>query len=370
MKKNYSLAASMLLLVACNTTPKYEINGTVSDPALNGQYVYLTNFGDKEMQTVDSAQIVDGKFRFNNELPEQNLCFLSINTKAIAPFGPNSAYSAVVVLDAAPLQAHLDSVFSTVTGSPENDAFVAMKTKVQELQKDFPELLKVYRSEDKDAAKQAGEKLMNIQESVFAEMKAYVESHKNTKTGGLTFVDMRYSLSEEEQNAIIAGADSTFLSVPGVDRIVKHLEVLKTVAVGKQFVDFEMADVDGKARKLSEFVGQGKVVLIDFWASWCGPCRRAMPDLIKTYNAYKGKGFDVIGISLDSKDADWKKAIKDLGLKWNHLSDLKGWKSAGGALYGVNSIPHTVLVDKDGVIAAKNLHGDELNSKIEELLAK
>ena len=155
MKKNYSLAASMLLLVACNTTPKYEINGTVSDPALNGQYVYLTNFGDKEMQTVDSAQIVDGKFRFNNELPEQNLCFLSINTKAIAPFGPNSAYSAVVVLDAAPLQAHLDSVFSTVTGSPENDAFVAMKTKVQELQKDFPELLKVYRSEDKDAAKQA-----------------------------------------------------------------------------------------------------------------------------------------------------------------------------------------------------------------------
>ena len=196
MKKNYSLAASMLLLVACNTTPKYEINGTVSDPALNGQYVYLTNFGDKEMQTVDSAQIVDGKFRFNNELPEQNLCFLSINTKAIAPFGPNSAYSAVVVLDVAPLQAHLDSVFSTVTGSPENDAFVAMKTKVQELQKDFPELLKVYRSEDKDAAKQAGEKLMNIQESVFAEMKAYVESHKNTKTGGLTFVDMRYSLSE------------------------------------------------------------------------------------------------------------------------------------------------------------------------------
>ena len=257
MKKNYSLAASMLLLVACNTTPKYEINGTVSDPALNGQYVYLTNFGDKEMLCVDSAQIVDEKFRFNNELPEQNLCFLSINTKAIAPFGPNSAYSAVVVLDAAPLQAHLDSVFSTVTGSPENDAFVAMKTKVQELQKDFPELLKVYRSEDKDAAKQAGEKLMNIQESVFAEMKAYVESHKNTKTGGLTFVDMRYSLSEEEQNAIIAGADSTFLSVPGVDRIVKHLEVLKTVAVGKQFVDFEMADVDGKARKLSEFVGQG-----------------------------------------------------------------------------------------------------------------
>ena len=78
----------------------------------------------------------------------------------------------------------------------------------------------------------------------------------------------------------------------------------------------------------------------------------------------------MIGISLDSKDADWKKAIKNLGLKWNHLSDLKGWKSAGGALYGVNSIPHTVLVDKDGVIAAKNLHGDELNSKIEELLAK
>ena len=106
-----------------------------------------------------------------------------------------------------------------------------------------------------------------------------------------------------------------------------------------------MADPNGKTHKLSEFVGNGKnIVLIDFWASWCPPCRRDMPNLVAAYKKYKNKGFEIVGIS------------------------LQGWKTSGAQLYGVNSIPHTVLVDKDGTIIAKNLHGEEIDAKLQEIL--
>ena len=146
------------------------------------------------------------------------------------------------------------------------------------------------------------------------------------------------------------------------------LNVLKNSAVGKPFIDFEMADAKGKTHKLSEYVGKGKIVLIDFWASWCPPCRRDMPNMVEVYKQYKSKGFEIVGISLDSKQEAWEKGVKDLQITWPQLSDLKGWKNDGAALYGVNSIPHTVLVDKDGTILAKGLHAKEIGEKLKELL--
>ena len=154
----------------------------------------------------------------------------------------------------------------------------------------------------------------------------------------------------------------------GIDKLVADLNVLKKVAIGQKFTDFEMPNAKGEVHKLSEYVGNGKVVLIDFWASWCPPCRAEMPNLVKAYKDYKDKGFDIVGISLDSKADAWAKGVKDLNITWTQLSDLKGWQNSGAALYGVNSIPHTVLVDKDGTIIAKNLHGQELEDKIKEVL--
>ena len=113
---------------------------------------------------------------------------------------------------------------------------------------------------------------------------------------------------------------------------------------------------------------KGKLKIIDFWASWCPPCRAEMPNLVKAYKDYKDKGFDIVGISLDSKADAWAKGVKDLNITWTQLSDLKGWQNSGAALYGVNSIPQTVLVDKDGTLNAKNLHGQELEDKIKEVL--
>jgi thiol-disulfide isomerase/thioredoxin len=107
---------------------------------------------------------------------------------------------------------------------------------------------------------------------------------------------------------------------------------------------------------------------VDFWAAWCGPCRRENPNNVSLYADYKDKGFEILGVSFDNNREDWIKAINDDGLTWPQVSDLKGWKSAAGKLYGVSSIPHTVLLDKEGVIIAKNLRGEELREKVAELL--
>jgi len=127
-----------------------------------------------------------------------------------------------------------------------------------------------------------------------------------------------------------------------------------------------MTDPDGKLFSLSSL--RGKVVLIDFWAAWCRPCRMENPNVVRIYNAYKDYGFDVLGVSLDQNRDAWLKAIEADKLTWHHVSDLKYWQSAAAQLYGVGSIPFTVLLDRDGKIVAKNLRGEELERKVKELL--
>ena len=164
--------------------------------------------------------------------------------------------------------------------------------------------------------------------------------------------------------------DSTITRYANND-FVKHVDqkVRSVIATGTEAPDIVMAGRDGKELRLSDL--RGKVVLIDFWASWCRPCRSENPNVVRLYNRYHDKGFEIFSVSLDNNRDAWLRAIEADGLVWsNHVSDLRGWSSAGGRLYGISSIPATVLVDREGRVLARNLRGQQLEQKLKDIFGQ
>lgn len=362
-------AASLLLLAACAEKPGYQIAGTVDRADAEGKYVYLAKYGVDEAP-LDSALIKNGTFSFKGEQVTPLLCILWIGEDELkrGNAGENQPFTALFTLENAKLQAVLNEQAPAVTGTPENDAFKALQDQLKGIRAAEEALAADMKSADEAVKNAAAEKAEEIEKAAGEVVKTYVLANVDKQVAAKVFFDARYDLSEADRRAIVEKASEAFKAVPGVNKVIDHLKVLENSAVGKSFLDFEMADVNGQTRKLSDYVGKGKVVLIDFWASWCPPCRRDMPNMVEAYQQYKNKGFEIVGVSLDSKEEAWKKGIKDLHITWPQLSDLQGWKNSGAALYGVNSIPHTVLVDKDGTILVKGLHAKEIGEKLKELL--
>lgn len=149
--------------------------------------------------------------------------------------------------------------------------------------------------------------------------------------------------------------------------IVGLVEAEERKATGAPFTDIALNDMAGKTVRLSDYVGKGNYVLVDFWASWCGPCRAEMPNVRSVYNRFHPKGFEIVGISLDSQSDDWQHATEQMGITWPQMSDLKGWKSEAATLYGVRSIPFTLLFDPDGKVVATGLRGESLMQKLEQV---
>jgi peroxiredoxin len=152
-----------------------------------------------------------------------------------------------------------------------------------------------------------------------------------------------------------------------VKDLITRVIAMKAVSVGKKAPDFTLNDVNGNPVSLYSKIGS-KLLLIDFWAAWCGPCRQENPNVVKVYNQYHKKGFDIFGVSLDEKKEDWVKAIADDKLTWTHVSDLQYWSNAAAKLYAVNAIPANFLLDENGTIIARNLRGQDLSDKVNEIL--
>lgn len=378
MKYFFLLAISTALLAGCSTKPAYTIQGTVANPALDGNYVYLCDLNGRNNSPLDSALVQNGAFTLKGEQATPLLAQLKFNKEIIDPAGQprdkrmydtgeNYKFSIVFVLENAPLQVKLDTV-STVSGTPENNALQEFLNGIDRIRQEaapLSEKVMNFKSLSKEEQKAVEAEYDRFMEQRGALAEQYIAANADKLSGGYIFWSFRYLLEEETQNKLVARADSVFKSAPGVNALIEQLAYqTNELGIGMPFKDFTMNDLNGKPRKLSDYVGKGNYVLVDFWASWCPPCRQEMPNLVALYKQYHKKGFEIVGVSLDNKQENWEKGLKDLAMTWPQLSDLKGWKNEGAALYGVHSIPHTVLFDPQGNIVAKKLYDEKLREKL------
>ena len=196
--------------------------------------------------------------------------------------------------------------------------------------------------------------------------KNFVKEHNESVVAAyITLVQLATQIEGAELDSIAAKFPAEISNSEYVIKVKEIADAIKKTAIGAVAPDFTMNDPAGKPVQLSSL--RGKVVMIDFWASWCAPCRQENPNVVKLYQKYNAKGFEIIGVSLDRTREEWVKAIEDDQLSWVHVSDLQFWQNSAARLYSVNSIPQTYLLDKEGKIIAKGLRSEQLAAKLAEL---
>ena len=223
--------------------------------------------------------------------------------------------------------------------------------------------------ESKEKARILSERLDSLGDAQLEFIKEIIRDNKENDLPVNYIKEAMYQFSYEELKEALDPKASYYRNSE-LDAAKQLLAGYEKRRPGIQFHELTMNDVSDKEVKLSQWVGKGNYVLVDFWASWCGPCRREMPYVIAAYEQYQGKGFNVVGVSFDQKKNAWVGAIQQMGMKWPQMSDLKGWKCAAADLYGISSIPSNVLVDPTGKIVAMDLRGKNLLDKLKEIYGK
>ena len=366
--KKILLAACVTAMTACTgaqTQKHYAISFSTDKPGVQKVYLYA----EETKQVLDSADCVEGKASFEGEVDHTQLAMIVTN-----PQQPNRSALFWLVVDGVPTEAARVNNEKELKGSDLNGRYIAAQKAINAGDKKVQDLMQ--EAQQMAAAAEGGKLSQEQTASLQSRYEALMEEQHQTiarlvKENKDNIIPLALVTYYEQQlgTEFVADflKDYAYKDNVMLEPVKKYHEALNRKKVGAQFTDFTMNDMQGQPHKLSEYVGQGNYVLLDFWASWCGPCRAEMPHVKAAYEKYHAKGFEIVGVSFDAQQDAWEKATSQLGITWPQLSDLKGWQCAAGALYGVRSIPATILFGPDGKVVATDLRGDALQERLAEL---
>ncbi|MDN5285084.1 MAG: hypothetical protein JWR38_1358 [Mucilaginibacter sp.] len=376
LKKIALLALSALPVMAFAQDAPYTIKGkigTYNAPAK----VYLQYRIAKGKSQTDSATVTDGKFEFTGTIgATPKNAYLVFNAKGTGASNAEDYHSiylepGTINVTTADLlvnakvdgsKTNQDNEKYQLVQKPVNDAYKALEAKQKAAtpeQQKSPEFIKQAKADELAIDKQSA-----------AADKKFIQENPDSFISLNALESFAYSADYVDIEPLFNALSPALKQTEAGQKFAERMPKIKAVALGAIAPEFAEADTSGNIINLSSF--RGKYVLIDFWASWCGPCRRENPNVVQAFNHYKNKKFTILGVSLDRPNAKdkWLAAIHKDGLAWTQVSDLKFWDSKAADLYAVRGIPQNFLIDPNGKIIAKNLHGDELESKLAEIFGK
>lgn len=383
MRKLLVLITVLSIFSSCHlngSADKYTISGTIKGhPAKS---ILLEKLGLQKVTTIDSAKIDEKGFFKMSGVSEKGFYRLKLDEQVFFLF----------MLEPTEYKVEVDMAkkpdYFTMTGSKDNDEFQSVFKQMSAVQQEVQGWNQAYQVYAQQHA--SPDTLMFLKqqlENSAGKFEAYIRD--SSKTARNPLIAMFYVTNgpvdrfPQENLAVVQRMEK---EMPNSSYTKEFKEVYtayekqakaqqeavkaaENVGIGKEAPEIDLKNPEGKSIKLSSL--KGKVVLLDFWASWCGPCRMEMPNVVAAYNKYKDKGFTVYSVSLDKDGAAWKNSIANLGMVWeNHVSDLKWWQCEAAVRYGVQGIPAAYLLDRNGVIVATNLRGEELDKKLAELIKK
>lgn len=363
-------AAAITLAVAACTQPKnangYTISGTVAG-AIDGDTVSLIEGRMSEMEILDNAVIRNGKFQFSGVQDSTVLLYLSY----VSSEDNSRTAMASLFLENADIEVTMDpdSAVCDIRGTKANEIWTAFAR--ENARRTEQGMNAYYASIDTTATDEqraeAQKQLEAIEDTITLFYKDFISNNVDNIVG--QYVLASYAEQLEDESFVLEQLNriDDEKTIPAVRNLRRLKAIQAETAVGQTYKDIMAETPAGDILAASNLVPNCKVLMIDFWASWCAPCRSEMPNVIAAYEKYHSQGFEILGVSLDNDLDPWTTAIEEMGMTWPQISDLEGWNSGPAQTYGIRAIPATVFI-KDGIIVARNVRGKNLAPTIEKLL--